>query len=37
MSRTYTVTVIHDRDPNPSPDRELQDALISVGSPALPG
>ena len=36
MSCTYTVTVIHDRDPNPSPDQELQDALISVGSPPAP-
>lgn len=31
MSCTYTVTVIHDRDPNPCPDHELQDALSSVG------
>ncbi len=34
MSRTFTVTVIHDQDPNPSPNHELQDALSTVGCPA---
>ena len=31
MSLTYTVTVIHDRDPNPSPDHQLRTALSAFG------
>ncbi|MDE0960678.1 MAG: phosphoribosylformylglycinamidine synthase subunit PurL [Planctomycetota bacterium] len=31
MSLTYTVTILHDLDPNPCPDHNLRDALMSVG------
>ncbi len=37
MNSTYTVTIIHDRDPNPSPDHELCDALTSIGRPPRSG
>ncbi|MGE4618984.1 MAG: AIR synthase-related protein [Planctomycetota bacterium] len=37
MPLTYTVTVIHDKDPNPSPDHDLQDALTSMGCPPKAG
>ena len=31
MSLTYTVTILHDLDPNPSPDHDLREALMAVG------